>query len=49
MTLGAIHECCVEVYSKQENGPWHYTYLDLDYIKDGGGIPYRFKGPGRFI
>lgn len=41
MTLGAIHECRkVEVYSKQENGPWHYTYLDLDYIKDGGGIPY---------
>jgi len=41
MTLGAIHECRkVEVYSKQKNGPWHYTYLDLDYIKDGGGIPY---------
>ena len=35
MTLGAIHECRrVEVYSKQTDGDWHYTYLDLDEISD---------------
>lgn len=36
MTLGAIHECRrIEVYSKISSGNWHYTYLDLDEIKDG--------------
>jgi hypothetical protein len=36
MTLGAIHECRrIEVYSKVSAGNWHYTYLDLDEIKDG--------------
>src|SRR5690606_19211656 len=36
MTLGAIHECRrIEVYSKSEGGNWHYTYLDLDEIKEG--------------
>lgn len=36
MTLGAIHECRrIEVYSKISSGSWHYTYLDLDEIKDG--------------
>lgn len=34
MILGAIHECrLVEVYSKKDN-KWHYTYLDLDEIKN---------------
>jgi hypothetical protein len=41
MTLGAIHECRkVEVYSKQNSSAWHYTYLDLDRIQEGLGIPY---------
>jgi hypothetical protein len=36
MTLGAIHECRrIEVYSKISSGNWHYTYLDLDEIKEG--------------
>ena len=36
MTLGAIHECRrIDVYSKVKNGNWHYTYLDLDEIKEG--------------
>lgn len=36
MTLGAIHECRrIEVYSKILSGSWHYTYLDLDEIKEG--------------
>jgi hypothetical protein len=36
MTLGAIHECRrIEVYSKISSGNWHYTYLDLDDIKEG--------------
>jgi hypothetical protein len=36
MTLGAIHECRhVDVYSKVKDGIWHYTYLDLDEIKNG--------------
>lgn len=36
MTLGAIHECRrIEVYSKITSGNWHYTYLDLDEIKEG--------------
>jgi hypothetical protein len=36
MTLGAIHECRrIEVYSKISSGNWHFTYLDLDEIKDG--------------
>jgi hypothetical protein len=36
MTLGAIHECRrIEVYSKSAGGQWHYTYIDLDEIKDG--------------
>jgi hypothetical protein len=36
MTLGAIHECRrIEVYSKISSGGWHYTYLDLDEIKEG--------------
>jgi hypothetical protein len=36
MTLGAIHECRkIEVYSKISSGSWHYTYLDLDEIKEG--------------
>jgi hypothetical protein len=36
MTLGAIHECRkIEVYSKTSTNQWHYTYLDLDEIKNG--------------
>jgi hypothetical protein len=36
MTLGAIHECKrIEVYSKTASSEWHYTYLDLDEIKNG--------------
>ena len=36
MTLGAIHECRkIEVYSKTSINDWHYTYLDLDEIKNG--------------
>jgi hypothetical protein len=36
MTLGAIHECRkIEVYSKTSTNEWHYTYLDLDEIKNG--------------
>jgi hypothetical protein len=36
MTLGAIHECKrIEVYSKTTSSEWHYTYLDLDEIKNG--------------
>ncbi len=35
MTLGAIHECRkVEVYSKNNDGDWLYTYLDLDEISN---------------
>jgi len=43
MTLGAIHECRrVEVYSKTKGTKWHYTYLDLDEIKEGSlrFLPY---------
>ena len=36
MTLGGIHECRkIEVYSKQNNSAWLYTYLDLNEIKAG--------------
>jgi hypothetical protein len=36
MTLGAIHECRrVEVYSKTAGSEWHFTYLDLDEIRNG--------------
>lgn len=36
MTLAAIHECKrVEIYSKQEEGNWNWTYYDLDDIKKG--------------
>jgi hypothetical protein len=36
MTLGAIHECRkIEVYSKTSTHEWHYTYLDLDEIRNG--------------
>ena len=35
MTLGAIHECRhIDVYSKVKGGMWHYTYIDLDEIKN---------------
>ena len=41
MTLGAIHECRrIEVYSKVSGAPWLYTYLDLDEVKTGRGIPH---------
>lgn len=41
MTLGALHECTkIEVYSKTKSGNWMYTYLDLDRIKAGQGIPF---------
>lgn len=42
MTLGAIHEARrIEVYSKQEEGNWQWTYIDLDEIKgrDDATIP----------
>ena len=33
MTKGAIHECKrIEVYSKQKNSEWRFTYIDLDEI-----------------
>lgn len=32
-TLAAIHECRkVEIYSKEINGQWHYTYIDIDKV-----------------
>lgn len=35
MTLGGIHECRrIEVYSKEKEGDWNYTYLDLDEIQN---------------
>lgn len=34
MTKGAIHECKrVEVFSKEANGNWLYTYIDLDEME----------------
>ncbi len=36
MTLAAIHECRrVDVYSKEKNGDWIWTYIDLDENKSG--------------
>ena len=36
MTLAAIHECKrVEIYSKQEDGQWTWTYMDLDELATG--------------
>jgi hypothetical protein len=36
MTMAAIHECKrVEVFSKQEGGPWLRTYIDLDEVARG--------------
>ncbi len=36
MTLAAIHECKrVEIYSKQKDENWQWTYYDLDEIKNG--------------
>lgn len=34
-TLAAIHECQkVEIYSKQTNADWQYTYIDLKEVSD---------------
>lgn len=36
MTLAAIHECKkVEIYSKEIDGAWNYTYVDLDMLSSG--------------
>jgi hypothetical protein len=49
MTLAAIHECKrVEVYSKQQGGPWLWTYADLDEIvadPDNAAIPEPTERP----
>ena len=44
MTMAAIHECQkIEVYSKEKDGDWLYTFIDLTQIKSEGkaGIPDR--------
>ena len=36
MTLASINQCKrVEVYSRESNGKWHWTYADLDEITSG--------------
>ena len=36
MVLGAIHECQrIEVYSKQKDGEWLFTYIDLEEVAQG--------------
>lgn len=48
MTLGAIHECRrVDVYSKQKDGQWHFTYLDLDEVTEFSerGVSWTIPAP----
>ena len=44
--LGAINQCKkVEIYSKESNGSWNYTYIDLDEVasKEMISIPPPFE------
>lgn len=53
MVLGAIHECKrIEVYSKQADNEWYYTYIDLEEIESGDlkdiPVPIKKQVPARY-